>query len=184
MQKPEKGFREIDFRVAVTVGVLVLVHILLSKIWSNLGDYVNLCIMAICGAFLGDVNLKTSWKSGVSRIVVTFIGAIIALIPVALYSVTHSEVLTLVVFTLCAVCALVIAKSTGLMYVQCRLSLVSYILTVYVFHGEFYEKLGQTGFNYCLMWVLSTLLGVAVSLLVAVIWDFVRGLIVKEKVAK
>lgn len=178
--KPEKGFREIDFRVGVTAMLAVLVYNLLFMLSGNIANYVNVCILAICVIFLADINWKTTWKAGLTRMMITFIGALVALIPVVVYNVTQSEAVLLPVFGIGAVITVVLAKFTGVMYVQCRLALVSYILTVFTFHESYYAAMGKTCYGYCLMWIISTVLGVVISVVCAFVWDAVKGIVVKK----
>lgn len=178
--KPEKGFREIDFRVGVTVMFSIVVYYLLCMVWENTENYVNVCILAICTIFLADINWKTTWKAGLTRMMITFIGAVAGLIPVTVYNVTQSDVILVPVFGIVAVIAIVLAKFTGVMYVQCRLALVAYILTVYTFHEPYYAAMGKTCYGYCLMWIVSTILGVVISVACAFVWDAIKGIVVKK----
>lgn len=182
--KPEKGFHEIDFRVGVTAMLSVIVYNLLCMLSENITNYVNVCILAICVIFLADINWKTTWKAGLTRIMITFIGALVALIPVTVYNVTQSEVILVPVFGIGAVVAIVLAKFTGGMYVQCRLAIVSYILTVFTFHESYYAAMGKSCYGYCLMWMISTVLGVVISVACAFVWDMVKSIFVKEAKAQ
>lgn len=178
--KPQKGFREIDFRVGVTVMLAAVVYHLLCMISKNTGNYINLCILSICTAFLADVDWRATWKAGINRMKITFIGALAALPAVFVYNMTKSEALLIAVSGAGAVLVLVLAKFTNAMYVQCRLALVAYILTIYTFHGAFYESIGKTCYGYCLMWILSTALGALISVVCAFVWDAVKNVCVKK----
>lgn len=178
--KPEKGFREIDFRVGVTAMLSVIVYNLLCMLSENTANYVNVCILAICVIFLADIDWRTTWKAGLIRMMITFIGALVALIPVTVYNVTQSEVILVPLFGIGAVITVVLAKLTGVMYVQCRLAIVSYILTVYTFHESYYAAMGKSCYGYCLMWILSTVLGVIISVVCAFVWDAIKNIFVKK----
>lgn len=178
--KAEKGFKEIDFRVGVTAVLSVAVYQLLCMLSQNITNYVNVCILAICTIFLADMDWKTTWKAGVARMAITFIGALAALVPVMVYEATKSEALLVLVFGVGAVATIVLTKLTDVTYVQCRLALVSYILTVYTFHDASYAEMGLTCYGYCLMWIVSTALGVVLSVACIAVWDLVRGAFVKK----
>lgn len=178
--KPQKGFKEVDIRVGVTVFAAVIIYYLLSMTSEHTSNYLNVCILTICTAFVADIDWKTTWKSGLVRLGLTSIGAVLACIPNLVYDLTKSELLLMVIFAAGAAVVLVLAKFLNVMYVQCRLAVVSYILAVYTFHEPQYAAMGKTGYGFSLMWILSTVLGVLTSVLVAFVWDKVKGLFIKK----
>lgn len=178
--KPQKGFREIDIRLGVTVLLGAAVYYLLGMISEKASDYVNICILTICIAFIADIDWKTTWKSGLVRLVLTTLGAVIGCIPNLVYDLAKSELLLMLVFGAGAIVVVVLAKLCNVAYVQCRLAVVSYILAVYTFHGPQYAAMGKTGYGFALMWILSTILGVIISVAVAFLWDTVKGSAAKK----
>ena len=176
---PEKGLRECDVRLGLSVMAGVAVFNLISAAWAGAGSYLNLCILAICCAFVSDVDWKTSWKSGLTRLMLTGTGALAALIPLFIYDLTQSEVLLTIVVGVVVAIAVVICKFYNVMYVQCRLAAVAFILSTYTFHGAQYAAMGKTGYGFVLMWILSTILGIVISVVVAAIVDLVKGIIKK-----
>lgn len=179
--KPEKGFKEIDLRLGVTVLFGAIVYYLLGMVSDSISNYLNLCVLAICTGFVADIDWKTTWKGGLVRLAVTGIGAVLACIPNLVYDLTESELLLIVVFGVGAMAVVVLAKFLNVMYVQCRLAVVSYVLAVFTFHGAQYAAMGKTGYGFSLMWIISTILGVGISVVVAFVWDAVKGLFVKRE---
>ena len=179
--KPQKGFKEIDIRLGVTVFVSVVVYYLLTMLSMSVSNYLNVCILAICTAFIADIDWKTTWKSGLIRLAITSIGAVLACVPNLVYDLTGSELLLMIVFGAGAIIVVVLAKFLNVMYVQCRLAVVSYILAVYTFHGAQYAAMGKTGYGFSLMWILSTLLGIVISFVVAFLWDAIKSIFVKKE---
>ncbi len=178
-QKPKQGFTELDFRLGVTVGVAILIYLCLQSAIPAIGNYINLCIYALCCAFLADVDLKTTWRTGLIRVAVTSIGAILAFIPLFVFDLSSSELLLALTTACVLICCLVLAKLTGAIYVQCRLAAVAYILTIYTFHGPQYAAMGKTGYGFGLMWILSSLLGLVTSVLVVFLWDKIKAAVKK-----
>lgn len=176
----EKGFRELDFRVGVAVGLAVALYLALTSLIDGAGNYVNVCVLAICTGFLTDMGPGATWKNGLTRLTVTGIGAIVALIPVTFYNLVKSDILLIPVVMICAVIAIVLIKATNVMFVQCRIGLVAYVLTVYTFHDSYYASIGKTCYQYCICWIVSTVLGIAVSVVTVTVWEAVKKLIVKS----
>ena len=173
--KAQKGFREIDIRLGVTVFMGAVVYLLLNMLSGSIQNYLNICILTICAAFIADVDWKTTWKSGLVRVMLTTIGTVVACIPNLVYDLTNSEALLAVVFGVGAAIVVVLSKFANVMYVQCRLAVVSYILAVYTFHGAQYAAMGKTGYGFSVMWTVSTVAGVFLSVAVALVWDAVKG---------
>lgn len=178
--KPQKGFREIDIRLGVTVFLGAVVYLLLNMVSESVQNYLNLCILTICTAFVADVNWKTTWKSGLIRVALTTIGAVLACVPNMVFDLTNSEALLVVVFGVGAVVVVVLSKFVNVTYVQCRLAVVSYILAVYTFHGAQYAAMGKTGYGFSIMWTVSTIVGVLLSVAVAFVWDKLKGILPKK----
>ena len=178
---PKKGFHEIDWRVGFNVLVGALCYFGIVALIPAASNYLNLCILTICCAFLADINWKTTWKNGVVRVCITSIGAVMAIIPVAVFDLTQSEAILLIVFALVGVCVLVVTKYLNVMYIQVRLALVAYILTVYTIHGGNYAAMGKTGYVFCITWVLSTVLGVVICVAATWLWDTVKKLAAKPE---
>lgn len=178
--KPQKGFREIDIRLGVTVFIGAAMYLLLNMMSESIQNYLNLCILTICAAFIADVDWKTTWKSGLVRVVLTTIGAVLACIPNIVYDLTKSEAVLVVIFAVGAVVVVVLSKFANVAYVQCRLAVVSYILAVYTFHGAQYTAMGKTGYGFSIMWTVSTVAGVFLSVVVAFVWDTAKGIFTKN----
>lgn len=179
--KPQKGFRELDFRVGAALVVAIALYYVMLALIPGADKYVNLCILSICAAFLADMGPGVTWKSGLTRILVTGIGSVAGLVPVIFYGLVPNDYLLIPVVGICAVLVIVIVKLTGVMYVQCRIALVSYILTVYTFHDAYYAQMGKTCYIFCISWCVSTALGIIIAVATVYVWELVKRLLVKKQ---
>lgn len=181
--KPQKGFRENDFRIGAAIIVALAFYYVLTSFISGADNYVNLCILTICAAFLADMSTELTWKSGLTRLTVTGIGSLIALVPVTFYELVPNDIIFIPVVAAFAVVVVVVIKMTNVVYVQCRIGLVSYLLTVYTFHDAYYAQIGKTCYIFCISWIVSTVLGVVAAVATIFVWDFVKNLLSKKSSA-
>lgn len=179
-QKAAKGFHEVDFRVGVSLGVAVLLYYIADLFVTNLENYISLCALAISAAFLADMGPGITWKSGLTRITVTLIGCIAAFIPVAFYNLVPNDFLLVPVVVICAVLAIVIVKMTNVLYVQCRITMVSYVLTIFTYHGAYYAQIGKSCYMFGISRIVSTILGALVAVATIYVWEAVKKLFVKK----
>ena len=142
--------------------------------------YLNVCILEICVIFIADIDWKTTWKTVLLRIVLISVGALAACIPNLVYDLTQSGILFMAVFAAGAIVVVVLTELLNVAYMQCRLAVVSYILAVYTFHEPQYAAMGKTGYRFTLMWILSTVLGVLISIAAAFVWDACKNVCVKK----
>ena len=181
MPKAQKGFRELDFRVGVSVGVAVLLYWIADLFFENLSTYVSIATVAISAAFLADMGANLTWKSGLVRCTVTLIGCIGAFIPVAFYDYVQNDFLLVPVIIICAVLVIVVVKATNVMYVQCRIAMASYILTIFTYHDAYYATIGKTCYMFGIARIISTVIGALVAVATIYVWDLVKKLITKNK---
>ena len=177
--KTEKGFREIDFRAGVNAGVSALLYMLLYHFIPGIDRYLNICVIAIAAVFITEVEWKKVWAAGLSRCVIMCVGALFGFAVVFLDNLVHSDVITCVLLGIAVACMLVVEKLSGKIYVQCKLGVVSLVLTVFTFRGDFYAQMGKTCYGYGIMFLLSTAAVVPICVAATFVWDFIKGKLVR-----
>lgn len=178
--RPEQGFREIDFKAGVNVGITALIYMLLYHLIPGVDHYLNICVMSIAAAFITEADWKKVWAAGLSRCIVIGIGTLFGLVLVFLDGLFHSDVVICVLFGAATVLMLVVEKLTGKMYIQCKLGIVSMALTVFTFREAFYAQVGKTCYGYGVMFFLSTAAVVPICVVTMFFWDAVRGIVQKS----
>lgn len=177
--KPEKGFREIDFRAGVNVFAAALLYMLLYHMVPGIDHYLNICVIGIAVVFITETSWKKVWSAGLSRCIVMGIGTLFGVAIVFLDHLFQSDILVCLLLGAATVLMLVVEKLTGLMYVQCKLGAVAMTLTVFTFREAFYAQVGKTCYGYALMFFLSTVIAVPICLVMSVLWDAISKVIRK-----
>lgn len=172
MPKPEQGLREIDVRAGINLLVTVSAYLFITSVFKGAGSYLNVCIVGIAAVFLTEGGFKKTLEAGIGRLTITGIGAVIGVIVVFLDSLLGKNDIAVAVMTaVFGTAALVAAKLTGKVYVQCKLTSVSFLLTIFTFRSENYTAMGLSGYQFALMWFLSTVFAGIITCCVTLIFD-------------
>lgn len=173
----EQGLREIDVRTGLNLFVTVSMYLFLAAFFENIGNYLNVCIAGIAAVFLTEIGVKKTLDAGISRLIITGIGAVAGVVVVFLDNLLgKNDVAVAVMSAVFGTAALVAAKLTKKVYVQCRLTIVSFLLTIFTFRGANYAAMGSSEYRFALMWILSTVFAGVITCCVT--WIF--NLIVKR----
>ena len=163
--KPEKGLRELDIKVGINTAVAAILYFIITRLIAGADTYINICVLLIAVAFVTEKDWKATWNAGLIRCLIIAIGVACGMVVVFLDNLLGGN--NYIAAVLCGIFAaltLVAEKYTGKMYVQCRLGLVAYILTIFTFRGAFYAQMGKTCYQYGIMFFVST---VAAALIAA-----------------
>ena len=174
--KPEKGLKEIDIRAGVNMMLASILYFAVTGLVSGADNYLNICVLLIAVGFITEKNWKATWSAGLTRCLIIAIGVICGMVVVFLDNLCGgNNIIVSILAGVFGALTLVAEKYTGKMYVQCKLGLVAYILTIFTFRGAFYAQMGKTCYKYGIMFFIST---VAAGLMAACgswIFDFVKS---------
>lgn len=174
--KPEKGLREIDIRAGVNTAIAAILYFIITALISGADNYLNICVLLIAVGFVTEKNWKATWSAGLSRCMIIGIGVVFGMIVVFLDNLTGgNNIITALLTGVFAALALVVEKYTGKMYVQCKLGLVAYTLTIFTFRGAFYAQMGKSCYQYGIMFFISTVAAALIAACGSWIYDFVKA---------
>lgn len=174
MPTPEQGLREIDVRAGLNLFVTVSVYLFLAAFFENTTSYLNVCIAGIAAVFLTEIGVKKTLDAGISRLIITGIGVAAGVVVVFLDNLLGKNDIAVAVMTaVFGAAALVAAKLTKKVYVQCKLTVVSFLLTIFTFRGASYAAMGLSGYRFALMWILSTVFAGVITCCVTWIFDLI-----------
>lgn len=159
----------LDIRIAIAIGICILT--------SKLFPYIQ--VLSACTAVIlcTQDNAKIGWKNGITRLTITIVGGIMGILVVLLDNVIQNYY----IFTLMAIVGilltLLICKACKVPYIAARIGSVTFILVVIVASG--------TGrIDYAVLRLGGTLYGVVISLIIALIADWlIKSNVNKSSVA-
>lgn len=174
MPKPEQGLREIDIRAGINLLVTVSAYLFLTSTFEVIGSYLNICIAGIAAVFLTEIGVKKTLDAGIGRLVITGIGVVAGIIVVFLdNALGKNDIAVAIMVAIFGTAALVVAKLTGKVYVQCKLAVVSFLLTTFTFRSASYAAMGLSGYQFAITWMLSTVFAGIVTCCVTWIFDLI-----------
>ena len=161
----EKG-KSLIGRLELEMAVAILISILLSTyVWSKIQ------VMTACIAVLmcTQDSAKFSFKSGVTRTIVTVAGAVMAVIASLINDHIGVLFIQILIIIACVLLAIVLCKLAKTPAISHRIGAISFILVYYT--------PGSSALSYGLYRILSTVIGAAIALGVA----YGASLIVKPR---
>lgn len=174
MPAPEQGLREIDVRAGLNLFVTVSAYFLLAAFFDNAASCLNVCIAGITAVFLTETGFRKTLDAGITRLIITGIGVAAGVAVVFLDNLLgKNDIAAAVMTAVFGTAALVAAKRTKKVYVQCKLAIVSFLLTIFTFRGAGYAEMGLSGYRFALTWILSTVFAGVITCCVTWIFDLV-----------
>ena len=161
----EKG-KSLIGRLELEMAVAVLICTLLSTFVWNKIQIMTACISVL---MCTQDSAKFSFKSGVTRTIVTVAGACTAILISLLNSLIDIHILQILIVAVGVLIAIAICKLANTPAMSTRIGAISFILVTYT--------PGASTWSYGLYRILSTVVGAAVALVVV----YAAGLIVKPK---
>lgn len=168
-QTEEAKVTILDVRMAVAVLICFLVSTLLSKagFTFSLGEK-NIEIIQKMTACISCLlccqdNTKISWKAGVNRVIITFIGGAVGIVVILLDNVIGNEWLMGIMVALGIIATLFLCKAAKVPYINARIGGVTFILVTCTLQSA-------ARIYYGCFRLLSTIFGVVVVMLVT--WVF------------
>lgn len=159
----------LDVRIAVSAAICILTATILNALNLKFTygemklEILQKMTAAITCLLCCQDDAKISWKSGVNRVIITFIGGIIAIAAVLLDGVTQNQYLFVVYAFVGILLTLILCKCAKVPYVNARIGGVTFILVACTLSGN-------ARIWYSIFRLISTMYGVVISMLVT--WVF------------
>ena len=178
MEKEKVAISSVDMRIAVAV----LVCMLTSTILNSLGmkftygemklEIIQKMTAAIACILCCQDNLIVSKKSGISRLIITVIGGLVAIAAVVLDNLLQNQWLMVGLVSCGVLLTLLFCKCAGVPYITARIGAVTFILVSCTLAGP--ARIWYAVFRF-----VSTLYGVFIVLIVT--WCFEKLSVIRGK---
>ena len=168
-QTEEAKITSLDIRMAVAVLVCFLVSTICSKAGLTLSvegrniEVVQKMTMCIACMLCCQDNTKISWRAGVNRIIITFIGGLVGICVIFLDNLIGNDWVMAILVMLGILVTLFLCKAAKVPYINARIGGVTFILVTCTFQST-------ARIYYGCFRLLSTIIGVLIVMLVT--WCF------------
>lgn len=161
MESKNTKLEELDLRMISAVGICLL----LSYLFRNVGlsNFYNQLVAAIATLFCTQYTRRESLKAGKTRLMVIFIGGILGLIVVALDNMINNQIAFFMLVLAGVLVTLFFCKLTKVLYIHSKIGCVGFLVVTLALSGTMRIPYG-------ISLLISTILGVIISLVVTFIW--------------
>ena len=161
MEKTKFGLEWID----VEIGISIALCLLLAVFWKNLQTLSACTAVLLCVQKNGPV----SWKTGMTRMLITLMGGLSAMMVVFLDNAAGNNRFLFPCMAFFGILAtFLLCKAVHVPYISCRIGCVTFVLVVLVAR----EGPAAGRYLYCLNRLIGTFAGVLIAFLVS--WAFSR----------
>lgn len=173
-QTEEARITILDVRMAVAVLVCYLVSVICSKAGLTLTvgerniEVLQKMTMCIACMLCCQDNMKISWKAGVNRVIITFIGGLVGILVILLDNLIGNDWILGVLIMAGILLTLLLCKAAKVPYINARIGGVTFILVTCTLQGS-------TRIYYGCFRLLSTIVGVVIVMLVTWVFSLVGG---------
>ena len=160
---------KLDIRIAVSAAICILTSFALNTMglcftYGGMElEIIQKMTAAISCLLCCQDDVKISWRSGVNRMIITFIGGVIGIAVVILDGLSHNQYLFVLYIFAGILLTLVLCKCGKVPYVTARIGGVTFILVACTLSGS-------VRIWYAVFRLISTMYGVLVSVLIT--WVF------------
>ena len=165
----QKLISRTDVRIAVSAAICILTATVLNALNLKFTyggmklEVIQKMTAAITCLLCCQDDSKLSWKAGVNRVIITFIGGVIAIAAILLDGITQNQYLFVVYAFVGILLTLMLCKCAKVPYVTARIGGVTFILVAFTLSGN-------ARIVYAIFRLISTMYGVIISMLVT--WVF------------
>lgn len=164
-----KLITKLDVRITVSAAICILTATILNAFGLKYTygemklEIIQKMTAAITCLLCCQDDTRISWKSGVNRMIITFIGGVIAIAVVLLDGLTQNQYLFVLYALVGILLTLVLCKCAKVPYVTARIGGVTFILVACTLNGN-------ARIYYAIFRIISTMYGVLITMLVT--WVF------------
>ena len=166
MEPKNAKLEELDLRMISAVGICLLLLYVLQKV--GLSNFYNALVAAIATLFCTQYTKHESIQAGKTRFTVISIGGLLGLIVAALDNIINKQLAFFALILIGILMTLFICKLTKALYIHCKIGCVGFLVVSLALSGTM-------RIDYGISLIVSTIIGVIISLLVTMIWSFFRG---------
>lgn len=163
MEKTKFGLEWID----VEIGISIALCLLLAVFWKNLQTLSACTAVLLCVQPSG----QASWKTGMTRMLITIMGGLSATIVVFLDNATdNNNLLFSGMAFLGILLTLLLCKAIHVPYISCRIGCVTFVLVVLV------ARTGPAAgrYYYCINRIIGTLVGVLIAFVISRMFSYLQ----------
>ncbi|MBE5917316.1 MAG: hypothetical protein E7273_10805 [Pseudobutyrivibrio ruminis] len=163
-----------DSRIVLKISISIFICILTATVLNILNlkisyhdmqlDIIQKATAAISCLLVTQDNLGSSIKAGKTRIRVTMIAAIVALVVISVDSWLGNQWFSIVSLIVGVILTMLLCKLLKVPFMSCRIGAISFVLIAVTLPG-------QSRLIYALFRVISTIFGVVVVSLVSTVYD-------------
>lgn len=170
----EKRITCLDMRIAVAATICVLTAVLLNALHLHFTygemklEIIQKMTSAIACLLCCQDNFTISKKTGINRLIITFVGGIVGIAVILLDGLFHNQwILAMLIFA-GLLLTLMLCKCAGVPYINARIGGITFILVSCTLAG-------RARIWYAIFRFISTFYGVLIVLLVTWVWEHLKG---------